>query len=109
MTLDQLIAAINGLDANQKAELTAKISASADKRQAFKTLRAARSSAYNEAVVDQMLGTARRLGVAHVIKEDSVVSLDELNRELKGKDRPSKTPTRKAMAGTTLETRQGRG
>jgi hypothetical protein len=49
-------------------------------------LRAARSSAYNEAVVDQMLGTARRLGVAHVIKEDSVVNLDELNRELKGKD-----------------------
>jgi hypothetical protein len=86
MTLDQLVAAINGLDANQKAELTAKISASADKRQAFKTLRAARSSAYNEAVVDQMLGTARRLGVAHVIKEDSVVNLDELNRELKGKD-----------------------
>jgi hypothetical protein len=86
MTLDQIAAAINGLDANQKAELTAKISASADKRQAFKTLRAARSSAYNEAVVDQMLGTARRLGVAHVIKEDSVVNLDELNRELKGKD-----------------------
>jgi hypothetical protein len=86
MTLDQLVAAINGLDANQKAELTAKISASADKRQSFKTLRAARSSAYNEAVVDQMLGTARRLGVAHVIKEDSVVNLDELNRELKGKD-----------------------
>ena len=86
MTLDQLVAAINGLDANQKAELTAKISASADKRQAFKTLRAARGSAYNKAVVDNMLGTARRLGVGHVIKEDSVVNLDELNRELKGKD-----------------------
>ena len=86
MTLDQIVAAIAGLDANQKAELTAKLSASADKRPAFKTLRAARSSAYNEAVVDQMLGTARRLGVAHVIKEDSVVNLDDLNRELKGKD-----------------------
>ena len=86
MNVEQIVAAINGPDANQKAELTAKLSASADKRPAFKTLRAARAAAYNKARIDQMLALAKRLIVSHLITEDLVVSIDELNRELRGKD-----------------------
>jgi hypothetical protein len=86
MTLDQLVAAINGLDDNQKANLTAKLSASADKpHQTIKTLRAAAAAVPNKGLISQMLGNARNLGVDHLIKQDEIVNVSELHRGLAGK------------------------
>jgi hypothetical protein len=84
MTLDQIAAAIAGLDANQKAELTAKLSASADKpHQTIKTLRAATAAVPNKGLITQMLARARSLGVD--LEMDKIVDLGALNKALSGK------------------------
>jgi hypothetical protein len=85
MNLDQIIAAINGLDQNQKAELSAKLSANAEKPRVLNSLRAAKAISANKQSIELMLAAARRLGVDHVIKMDSPIDPGELNRELRGK------------------------
>jgi hypothetical protein len=86
MTIDELVAAISGLNENAKAELSAKLSAGADKqRHQFRTLRAARANPENRTTITMMLATARRLGVT-VIEEDKTVDLTSLDLQLRGKD-----------------------
>jgi hypothetical protein len=83
MNVQQIVDAINGLDENAKAELTAKLSASAEKPlHQIKTLRAARSNPTNQKTIAYMTATADRLGVT-CIKEDQVVDVPTLNEQLR--------------------------
>jgi hypothetical protein len=86
MNVEQIVAAIGQLDQNQKAELTAKLSAAADKpRHTIRTLRAAHAAVPNKGLVKQMLATAQRLGVDSVIRMDEPVNMSDLNKVLAGK------------------------
>jgi hypothetical protein len=83
-TIDELVASIGKLDQNQRAELTAKLSASAEKKTPLRSLRAAAAAAPNKSLITIMMASAKRLGVAHLIKQDEPIDVDELNRTLLG-------------------------
>jgi hypothetical protein len=83
-TIDDLVASIGKLDENQRAELTAKLSANAEKKTPLRSLRAASAAVPNKAMITIMMASARRLGVAHLIEMDEPINVDELNRALIG-------------------------
>jgi hypothetical protein len=82
--VDQIVAAINGLDENAKAELTGKLSASAAPRVQLKTLRAAAANPENHVGIAVMKAHARRLGVS--LEEGKPVDIIALDKALAGKD-----------------------
>jgi hypothetical protein len=82
MTIDQIVAAINGLGENEKAELTAKLSASAQPRVQFKTLRAASADPQNHVALNVLRAHSRRLGVA--LEDDKPIDIVALDKALAG-------------------------
>jgi hypothetical protein len=85
MNLDDIVAVIGSLDTNQRAELTAKLSANAERKQPILSLRAASAAADSKSKITTMMASARRLEVDHLIKMDSPIDVAELNRALRDK------------------------
>jgi prolyl-tRNA editing enzyme YbaK/EbsC (Cys-tRNA(Pro) deacylase) len=83
MNIDEIVSSIGNLDPNQRAELTAKLSAAKAEKTQLRTLRAARATKpENHRLAKTMLAHARAMNV-DCIQEDQVVDLRELNAQMR--------------------------